>query len=107
ILYRADRNKDVWSNYKRDLLITRIEMTSINVISIRKYPNLFIPLSNSVSGTLCFNLLDILPNSVLVPVFITNALANPLITKVPINIQFILFLRGVSFDIIPSDLSTG
>ena len=65
-------------------------MTSISVISIRKYPNLLTPLSNSVSGALCLNRSDILPNSVSVPVFNTTAFAIPLTIKVPAKRQFIL-----------------
>ncbi len=88
-------------------MITRIEMTNISVTSIRKYPKLLTPLSNSVSGALRLNLSDILPNSVLVPVLMTNTFAVPLTTKVPIKIEFVLSLSGVSLGNIFADFSTG
>ena len=55
------------------------------------------PVSNSVSGDLCLNLSKIFPNSVLAPVFITNAFAVPLTINVPIKSEFALSLSGVSF----------
>ena len=70
-----------------------MEMTSNKVISIRKYPNRFTPLSNSVSGALGFNLSEILPNSVFAPVLITSAFAVPLTTKVPIKSRFSSFSK--------------
>ena len=65
------------------------------------------PFSKSVSGFFKRNLSDILPNSVCLPVVITNALAFPLITCEPIKSALVLFAKAATATTTAIFFSTG
>src|SRR5271157_535502 len=90
--------------------LTRNTNPTSNTVTFNKnMPNLFVLLSNSVSGFFSIALMMIFPYSVIVPVFTTTAMPVPLKMEAPMNKQFVhLAMEDTSSGLMGSgDFSTG